>query len=71
MQVPEFRLYKAKQKEVDHLMNEHGECFTITRTYAKMILLTNPRSRAIISTREPNLTFDKMFVCFDAQKVGF
>lgn len=36
-----------------------------------MILLTNPGSQVIISRRDPDLIFDKMFVCFDAQRVSF
>lgn len=41
------------------------------RTYANMILLTNPGSRASIQTREPSMTFERIFICFNAQMVGF
>lgn len=67
IKVDEFRLYKAKQQALRVLLEEHGECTKIIRTYANMILLTNPGLRVIICTREPSMTFDKMFACFNAQ----
>lgn len=69
--VKEHRLYGAKNRALQVLQEEHGHCFKIMRTYGNMILLTNPGSRAVIRTIEPNMTFQRMFVCDNAQRVGF
>lgn len=67
----EHMLYRAKYRALKVLVEKHERCFKTMRTYANMILLTNPGSRVVISTVDPNMTFNKMFVCYNAQRLGF
>lgn len=41
------------------------------RTYAQITLMTNSGSSVVISTREPTMTFDRMFISYQAQRIGF
>lgn len=56
--IDEFWLYKDKKRALNVLHEEHGECFRIMKTYANMILMTNPSSRVVISTKEPIMIFN-------------
>lgn len=67
----EFRLHEERKKSLHILENEHRQCFKMIHTRANMILSTNPRSRVIIRTRKLSFTFERMYFCSDAERLGF
>ncbi|KAK1570739.1 hypothetical protein Q3G72_006431 [Acer saccharum] len=65
------RLYNAKKKALAGLAKDHAKCFGLLRRYAYMVNQTNPRSAVHICTQDPQPTFQRMFLSFEAQKLGF
>ena len=65
------RLYKAKRRALEGLIKDHAASFGKLRRYAYMVSLSNPGSAVHISTQDPQPTFHRMFLSFDAQKLGF
>ena len=65
------RLYNAKKKALAGLAKDHAKCFGLLRRYAYMVNQTNPRSTVHICTQDPQPTFQRMFLSFEAQKLGF
>ncbi|KAK1578069.1 hypothetical protein Q3G72_027217 [Acer saccharum] len=65
------RLYNAKKKALAGLAKDHSKCFGLLRRYAYMLHQSNPRSAVHICTQDPQPTFERMFLCFEAQKIGF
>ncbi|TXG72109.1 hypothetical protein EZV62_000688 [Acer yangbiense] len=65
------RLYNAKKKALAGLAKDHAKCFGLLKRYAYMVNQTNPRSAVHICTQDPQPTFQRMFLSFEAQKFGF
>ncbi|TXG62183.1 hypothetical protein EZV62_013546 [Acer yangbiense] len=65
------RLYKAKRRALEVLLKEHTECFSHIRGYAVMVQQCNPGSAAYIRLQTDTSIFQRLFVCFEAQKMGF
>ena len=65
------RLYKAKKRALDGLAKDHAQSFGKLRRYAYMVNQSNPGSAVHISTQDPQPTFHRMFLSFQAQKLGF
>ncbi|KAL5852011.1 hypothetical protein ACOSQ3_007129 [Xanthoceras sorbifolium] len=65
------RLYKAKKEALDALGRDHVECFKHLRKYAFMVQQTNPGSIAYIHLQEPEPTFQRFIMSFEAQRTGF
>ncbi|KAL5846135.1 hypothetical protein ACOSQ3_009659 [Xanthoceras sorbifolium] len=65
------RLYKAKRKALDGLGKEHSECFRHFSKFAYMVGQCNPGLAAYIRTQQPEPTFQRFFLCFEAKKKGF
>ncbi|KAK2643924.1 hypothetical protein Ddye_019119 [Dipteronia dyeriana] len=65
------RLYKAKRKALEVLLEEHTECFSYLRGYAVMVQQCNPGSAAYIHLQTDINIFQRIFVCFEAQRRGF
>ncbi|TXG51314.1 hypothetical protein EZV62_023838 [Acer yangbiense] len=65
------RLYNAKKKALAGLVKGHAKCFGLLRRYAYMVNQSNPRSAVYIYTQDLQPTFQRMFLSFEAQKLGF
>ncbi|KAK2644364.1 hypothetical protein Ddye_019559 [Dipteronia dyeriana] len=65
------RLYKAKRRALDGLGREHAECFGLLRRYAYIVNVCNPGSAVHIRLQQPEPTFQRFFLSFEAQRVGF
>ncbi|KAK2639342.1 hypothetical protein Ddye_027137 [Dipteronia dyeriana] len=67
----EMTLYKAKKRALEGLAKDHAKAFAKLRRYAYMVNQSNPGSAVDISTQQPHPTFHRMFLSFEAQKLGF
>ncbi|TXG48046.1 hypothetical protein EZV62_027340 [Acer yangbiense] len=65
------RLYKAKNRALEGLAKDHTQSFGKLRRYAYTVNQSNPRSAVHISIQDPQPTFHRMFLSFEAQKLGF
>ncbi|KAK3226763.1 hypothetical protein Dsin_006625 [Dipteronia sinensis] len=65
------RLYNAKRRALAGLAKDHAKCFGLLRRYAYMVNQSNPGSAVHICTQQPQPTFQRMFLSFEAQKLGF
>ena len=65
------RLYNAKKKALAGLAKDHAKCFSLLRRYAYMLNQSNPGSAVHICTQDPPPTCQRMFLSFEAQKIGF
>ncbi|TXG63992.1 hypothetical protein EZV62_010986 [Acer yangbiense] len=65
------RLYKAKKRALEVLLKEHTKCFSHLRGYAVMVQQCNPGSAAYIHLQTDTTIFQRIFVSFEAQKMGF
>ncbi|TXG57121.1 hypothetical protein EZV62_018434 [Acer yangbiense] len=65
------RLYKAKRKALDGLGRQHAECFGLLRRYACIVNVCNPGSAVHIRLQQPEPTFQRFFISFEAQRAGF
>ncbi|KAK3188504.1 hypothetical protein Dsin_028065 [Dipteronia sinensis] len=65
------RLYNSKKRTLAGLAKDHAKCFGLLRKYAYMVNQSNPGSAVHICTQEPQPTFQRMFLSFEAQKLGF
>ncbi|KAK2662001.1 hypothetical protein Ddye_000575 [Dipteronia dyeriana] len=64
-------LYRAKNRALKELAKDHGKCFGYLRRYAFMLNQTNPGVSVHICTQNPQPTFQRIFLRFEPQKVGF
>ncbi|KAK2658938.1 hypothetical protein Ddye_005471 [Dipteronia dyeriana] len=64
-------LYRAKNKALKELAKDHGKCFGYLSRYAFMLNQTNPGVSVHICTQDPQPTFQRIFLSFEPQKVGF
>ncbi|KAK1551854.1 hypothetical protein Q3G72_005991 [Acer saccharum] len=58
-------------KVISDLLREKYKVSVDIQRYAYMVNQSNPRSAVHISTQDPQPTFDRMFLSFEAQKLGF
>ncbi|KAK2644275.1 hypothetical protein Ddye_019470 [Dipteronia dyeriana] len=65
------RLYKAKKRALEGLAKDHAKAFAKVRRYAYMVNQSNHGSTVHISTQQPYPTFHRIFLSFEAQKLGF
>ncbi|KAK3185130.1 hypothetical protein Dsin_032416 [Dipteronia sinensis] len=65
------RLYRAKHKALKELAKDHAKCFGYLRRYAYMLNQRNPGAAVHICTQQPQPTFQRIFLSFEPQKVGF
>ncbi|KAK0597773.1 hypothetical protein LWI29_028476 [Acer saccharum] len=65
------RLYKAKKRALKGLAADHANCFKHLRRYAYIVNQLNPGSAIYISLQTPLPTFHRLFLSFEAQKLGF
>ncbi|KAK2635122.1 hypothetical protein Ddye_029914 [Dipteronia dyeriana] len=65
------RLYNARKRALTGLAKDHAKCFDLLRRYAYMVNQSNPGSTVHIYTQQPQPTFQRMFLSFEAHKLGF
>ena len=69
------QVYKAKRKAREFILGDERLQYRKFRDYAEMIKVTDVRSKVILQTEitEPStqLKFKRMYVRYNAQKVGF
>ncbi|TXG72701.1 hypothetical protein EZV62_001280 [Acer yangbiense] len=65
------RLYKAKRRALDGLGREHAECFGLLRRYVYIVNVCNLGSSVHIKLQQPEPTFQRFFISFEAQKASF
>ncbi|KAL0463410.1 UNVERIFIED_CONTAM: hypothetical protein Slati_0228600 [Sesamum latifolium] len=69
------KLYRAKRKANEKVQGNVHKQYSKLRQYCNVILKTNPGSMVVLKIEGPplfrNLTFQRIFVMFDAQMKGF
>ena len=65
------KLYRAKHRALKELAKEHAKCFGKLRRYAYVLNETNPGAAVHICTQDLQPTFQRIFLSFQPQKVGF
>ncbi|KAK3195575.1 hypothetical protein Dsin_026885 [Dipteronia sinensis] len=65
------RLYKAKKRALKGLAADHANCFQHLKRSAYTVNQLNPGSAIYISLQQPLPTFHRLFLSFEAQKLGF
>ncbi|KAK3188305.1 hypothetical protein Dsin_027866 [Dipteronia sinensis] len=65
------RLYRAKIRALKGLRKDHANCFQYLRQYAYTLNQTNHGSTVHISIQQPLSTFQRLFLSFEAHKLGF
>ncbi|KAK0608510.1 hypothetical protein LWI29_031788 [Acer saccharum] len=63
--------YRAKHRALKELEKEHANCFWYLRKYAYILNQSNPGVSIHICTQDPQPTFQRIFLSFEPQKVGF
>ncbi|KAK2663285.1 hypothetical protein Ddye_001859 [Dipteronia dyeriana] len=65
------RLYRAKNRALKELSNDHAQCFGYLMRYAYMLNQSNPGVAIHICTQDPQPKFQMMFLSFEPQRMGF
>ncbi|KAK2655236.1 hypothetical protein Ddye_008288 [Dipteronia dyeriana] len=65
------RLYRAKNRALKELAKDQVKCVGYLRRYAYMLNQSNPSVVVHICTQDLQPTFQRMFVSFEPQMVGF
>ncbi|KAK3229899.1 hypothetical protein Dsin_001780 [Dipteronia sinensis] len=63
--------YRAKHRALKELAKDHAKCFGYLMRYAYMLNQSIPGVVVHIYTQHPHPTFQKMFLSFEPQRVGF
>ncbi|TXG54328.1 hypothetical protein EZV62_019584 [Acer yangbiense] len=71
MPVDMHKLYKAKHRSLNELAKEHANCFGYLRRYAYVLNQSNHGVAVHICTQQPQPIFQRIFLSFEPQKVGF